>query len=73
MQNLEGWIIPQFGHQLKFVLEWREKGVAAFDLAFHHCQVKVGAARQGLFVNFRAAADENIGGELHRDRGFPAI
>ena len=54
MQNLELRLVAERFHQIKFVLERREKSVA-FHLAFHQRQVKVGAERQRLFVNLRAA------------------
>ena len=64
MQNIELRFIADFLNQIKLVLKRREKGITALDFMFHERQVKVGAARQCLRVNFRAAADENVIGKL---------
>ena len=70
VQDFEGRIVAQFGDQLESVLEGREEGVAAFDLALDQREVEVGAARQGLPVNFRATADKDIRVEIRGIEGF---
>jgi hypothetical protein len=59
--------VPDFFHGSKLVFKLWKKGVAPLDVAFHECQVKVRAARQGVLVYLRAAAHKNVVGE------FPGI
>ena len=59
MTNFEIRLIGDLLAELKAVLELRKEHVP-FDHAFHQGQVKVGAERQGLFINLSASADKHL-------------
>src|ERR1051325_11316788 len=59
MQNFEFRRVADFLDEFKTIFKRREESVA-FHFAFDEREVKIGAQRQRLFVNLRAAADEKF-------------
>ena len=60
MQNFEIRTITDYPDLLEAFFEGRKEGVAARNFAFDEGEVKVGTLRQRLFVNLRAAANEDL-------------
>src|SRR5579859_3886657 len=63
MQNLELRLIADFFGQDKFFVKRRKQGVPR-HLSFDERQVKVRTTGQGLLINLRAPADEDVVGKL---------
>src|SRR5208283_4958029 len=72
MQNLELRLVADLLNQFKLVLERRKNGVA-IHFAFDERQIKVGATRQRLPVNLRAAADENVVRKFRRIQSLQRV
>ena len=58
-QNLEFRRVANFFNEFKMVFKLREESVA-FDFSLHKREKQFRTVRQGLLVNLRTAADEDL-------------